>query len=670
MSILTGTADAEQAGSKARVTARRRPAELPSLVILGNGMASYKMCERLVESGAVGRYRVTVLGEEKRPAYDRVHLTDFLTGKQPDDLLLARQEWYAEHGIELHLGDAAISIDRVKRCVCTAGGKEVVYDKLIFATGSRAFMPSMPGNDLPGVYVYRTIEDLEAIKALASKGGRAAVLGGGLLGLEAAWALQKLGMKTWVVERGSGLLARQLDPQASSVLLKQVERLGMNVCLGRETQGIEAHGDDLLVQMGSGEALRVQMVVVAVGIRPRDELAAACGLKLGARGGILVNDQLETSDPAIYAIGECAVHNGTIYGLAAPAYRMAEALASSLGGKRKKFTGADLSTRLKLPGIEVTALGDYQADLPSIVREDKEGYRRLVMDGSKLVGAVGIGPWPELARLQELVDRRGRLWRWRRQRFERTGRIWSEEAARNVAMWPAEALVCNCVGIRRGALSAACASGCKTVEQLADKTKASTVCGSCKPLLAELVGQQASFAPVRGNGLLITVALLALLLVSAIILLKPIAFSSTVQVQTLADRLWADTFTRQVTGFVVLGISLLSLVFSLRKRIKRFTFGGFGWWRAVHATIGVLTLLALVTHTGFRMGQNLNRVLMLNFLALALLGALAGAVTALENRLDGPAARRLRALWTWSHILLVWPLPVLLVFHVLASYYF
>lgn len=670
MSLATETTKTAGEGAKSHLTARRRPVEQASLVILGNGMAGYKMCERLVESSAASRYRITVLGEEKRPAYDRVHLTDVLTGKKAEDLLLAKQEWYAEHGIELHLNDPAVTVDRDKKTVRTASGREVVYDKLIFATGSRAFMPTMPGNDLPGVFVYRTIEDLEGIQALATKDGRAAVLGGGLLGLEAAWALQKLGLKTWVVERGSGLLARQLDPQASGVLLKQIERLGLNVCLGRETQGIEKHGDDLLVKFGSGEALQVQMVVVAVGIRPRDELAAACGLKLGARGGIEVNDQLETSDPDIYAIGECAVHHGIIYGLAAPGYRMAEALASTLGGKRKRFSGADLSTRLKLPGIEVAALGDYQADKESVIHEDKTGYRRLVMDGSKVIGAVGVGSWVELPRLQELVDRRGRLWRWRRQRFERTGRIWGEEAARNVAMWPADAMVCNCVGIRRGVLSAACASGCKTVEQLADKTKASTVCGSCKPLLAELVGQQGAFAPVRGNGLLITVAVLALLLVTAIVLLKPIAFSQTVQTHTLADRLWTDTFTRQVTGFVVLGISVASLVFSLRKRIKRFTLGGFGWWRAAHATIGVLTLVALVTHTGFRMGQNLNRVLMFNFLALALLGALAGAVTALENRLDGPAARRLRAIWTWSHILLVWPLPVLLVFHVLASYYF
>lgn len=670
MSLMTETTDASKAGAKSRVTARRRTVVQPSLVILGNGMASYKFCECLVESGTVARYRVTVLGEEKRPAYDRVHLTDFLTGKSPEDLLLARQEWYAENGIDLQMGDPVVAVDRERRCVRTAGGKEVAYDKLIFATGSRAYLPPMPGNDLPGVFVYRTIEDLEAIQARAAKVGRAVVLGGGLLGLEAAWALQKLGLKTWVVERGSGLLARQLDPQASGTLLKQVERLGLNICLGRETQGIEQHGEDLLVQFNTGEALRTQLVVVAVGIRPRDELATACGLRLGARGGILVNDRLETSDPDIFAIGECAIHNGTIYGLAAPAYRMAEALASSLGGKRKRFTGADLSTRLKLPGIEVTALGDFQADGESIVREDKEGYRRLVMAGGRLVGAVGIGPWPELPRLQELIDRRGRLWRWRRQRFERTGRLWSDEAVRNVAHWPAEALVCNCVGVRRGTLSSACAAGCQTVEQLAEKTKASTVCGSCKPLLAELVGQNAAFPPVRGNGLLITVAVLALLLVLAIAVLQPIPLSSSVQIKTLADRLWTDTFTRQVTGFTVLGISLSSLIFSLRKRLKRFTLGGFGWWRAVHATIGVLTLVALVTHTGFRLGQNLNRVLMFNFLALALLGALAGGVTALENRLDGPAARRLRACWTWSHILLVWPLPVLIVFHVLASYYF
>lgn len=670
MSPPAQTLDAGAVIASDKAAPLQQSAALPSLVILGNGMASYKLCESLVESGAHTRYRITILGEEVRPAYDRVHLTEFLTGKPADELLLAREDWYAQHGITLHLGDAAVAVDRESRRVRTASGKELPYDRLVFATGSRAFMPTFPGNDLPGVFVYRTLADLAAIRDFAQKGGRAAVLGGGLLGLEAAWALQQLGQQTWIVERGSGLLARQLDPQASGVLLKQVERLGLRVWVGHEAQSIERHNDELLLQFNTGEALRANLVIVAAGIRPRDELAASCGLRLGGRGGIAIDDFLETSDPNIFAIGECAAHKDVIYGLAAPAYRMVEALAGTLGGKRKRFAGADLSTRLKLPGIEVAVLGDYQANAESIVHLEGQSYRRLVLEKGRLVGAVGIGAWTELPRLQELVDRRGRLWRWRRQRFERTGRLWNDEAAGNVAQWPAEALVCNCVGVRRGVLSAACASGCRTVEQLAQRTKASTVCGSCKPLLAELVGQTLAFPPVRGNGLLITAAALALLLIAAIVWLKPIPFSESVQTPTLADRLWADTFTRQVTGFILLGISLLSLIFSLRKRIPRFSLGNFGWWRAFHATIGMLTLFALITHTGFRLGQNLNRVLMLNFLALVLVGALAGGVTALERKLNGLAARRLRAIWTWSHILLVWPLPVLIVFHVLASYYF
>lgn len=652
-----------------KMTARRRKVEPQTLVILGNGMAGCKLCERLVEAGHQ-RYRIVVFGEEPRPAYDRVHITEFLTGKPAQQLELKSKEWYAGHEIDLHLGDPAVSIDREKRLVRSANGFQVQYDKLVFATGSKAYVPPLPGSDLPGVFVYRTMEDLVAIREWSANCERAAVLGGGLLGLEAAWALLELKVKPWVVERGSGLLARQLNPQASTLLLKHTEKLGMNVCLGRETKAIEPHGDDLLLQLNTGEALQVQMVIIATGIRPRDELAAACGLKLGPRGGILVNDQLETSDPNIYAVGECAVHNGVIYGLVAPGYRMVDSLVAVLAGKRKRFTGADLSARLKLPGIEVSTMGDFQADAATIVHEDKTHYRRLVIDRGRVVGAVGVGEWPELPRVQELVDRRGRLWSWKTQRFERTGRIWNEEAVRNVAQWPADALVCNCLGVRRGQLSAACAGGCKTVEALAEKTKASTVCGSCKPLLADLVGQAMLFPALKGAGLLMFASACALLLALAISLLKPITIPDTVQIVSVTKKLWLDSFARQVTGFTLLGISVISLIFSLRKRIKKFTLGNYGWWRAAHGILGLLTLVALVTHTGFRMGQNLNCVLMFNFLALALVGAMAGGVTALENRLSGPAARRLRAFWTGTHIALTWPLPVLITFHIIAAYYF
>jgi len=642
-----------------------------TLIIVGNGMVSYKLCERLVANKGLARFKIIVLGEEHRAAYDRVHLTRYLEGKPAGALELASAEWYARNDIELHLGDPVTDINRENRRVQTSSGREISYDRLVLATGSRAFLPPLEGNDLPGVFVYRTLDDLKRLKEYAAGCQRAAVLGGGLLGVEAAKALKDLYLDTWVVERGSSLLARQLDPEAGSILRTHVEKLGIHVCTQRETERIEPLGNDRLLQFNTGECLRVQLVVIAAGIRPRDELASACGLEVEPRGGIRVNDWLQTSDPNIHAIGECASHKGVCYGLAAPGYMMASTLAGSLVNKPRRFLGSDQSTRLKLSGIEVSTLGDFQADGETLSWRGAGGCRRLVVSKGRLVGASAIGAWPETGRVQELIERNARVWRWQRNRFERTGRIWRGEAALSVTRWPEAAIVCNCANVRRGVLSQACASGCSTVEQLAAQTGASIVCGSCKPLLAEMVGAPLAGVSVAGVRWLSFACLMAALLVVAILAGNPIAFAESVQLGLRKlDVLWRSSVLKQTTGFVLLGLALVSLVLSLRKRFKRFTWGEFGHWRALHAALGTMTLIVLVSHTGFRLGHNLNYVLMLNFLLLALVGALAGAVTALERRLSARAAKQLRSFWTGAHIAMAWPLPVLVIMHIVMAYYF
>lgn len=642
-----------------------------TLVIVGNGMVSYKLCERLLALAGADKFHIVTFGEEKRPAYDRVHLTQFFEGRSPDQLSLASKEWYSQNGIELHLGDPIVAIDREQRTVSSASGREIKYDRLVLATGSRAFVPPIEGRDLPGVFVYRTLDDLEKIKEHAARCKRAAVLGGGLLGLEAAKALHDLGLQTWIVERNTALLTRQLATEAGALLQAHVEKLGLKVCTRSETEKIEALGEDRLLQFNTGECLRVQLVVIAAGIRPRDELATACGLEIAPRGGIRVNDALQSSDPTIYAIGECASHNGVIYGLAAPGYKMADLLAENLLGKRRKFIGSDQSTRLKLTGIEVSTLGNFQEEGQTLRWQNAGGFRELVVQNGRLIGATAVGEWHEAGRIQELIERRARLWRWQRRRFAETGRIWKNEALLHISQWPEAALVCNCLSVRRGQLSAACASGCTTVEQLAKRTGASTVCGSCKSLLAELVGAPALVTPLAGLKTLGVVCAFALALALVIFLVTPIPFAESVQAGLRKlDILWREDFWKQVTGFTLIGLALISLLLSLRKRIKRFTFGEFGHWRAVHAALGVLSLVALVSHTGFRIGHNFNFILMTNFLALAMVGALAGGVTAWERRLSPAGAKRLRAFWTGTHIAMAWPLPVLVVVHILMAYYF
>ena len=642
----------------------------PASVVIGAGMTGFKLCERLFRLAGRGRFAVTLVGEEPRPAYDRVNLNRRFGGCGEEDLRLGGADWYRDHGVELVTGDPATFIDRGERTVITRQNRQFRYDQLVLATGSRAFVPPMEIACRERVHVYRTLEDLNAILALAKDSSSVAVIGGGLLGVEAAKGLRDLGLETHIVDYSTGLLARHLNPQAAAVFNTNLAAFGIQIRNNTVTERIDVRdGRPLLRFAGQGE-LAVDFVVIAAGIRPRDELARDCGLELGPRGGIKVDDFLQTSDPLISAIGECVSHRGVIYGLAPPGFLMSDVLAARLAGRSRRFRGAGQSCSLKLPECPVYALGDYQFSGNAVTHVSGGIYRQLVLDGRRVVGAVIVGRNPEIPRLQEAVESRRRLWRGQIVEFERTGLLWPDSHSDEVALWPAGAAVCNCMRVQRGALSQAVARGCTTVESLAAFTGASTVCGSCKPLLAQLVGARPAELAAPGWRWLLAASLMAFLIATAIYLIPAIPAATTVQGGWKLEPLWRDAFWKQVSGFTMLGLIIASAALSLRRRIPRLRLGAFGWWRAAHGLLGALSLLVLVTHTGLSLGSNLNFLLMLNFLLLAAWGGLAGAVTALEHRFTGYLGRRIRQVWTWLHIALVWPLPALLAFHIIAVYWF
>ena len=489
-----------------------------SLVVVGNGMVSYRFCRTLVERGGHERYRVIVVGDESRPAYDRVHLTELFAGKDADELTFAPVGWYEDHGIDLYLGDRIVAIDREARLVRSAGGRGIPYDRLILATGSKPVVPSVKGTDLSGVFRYRTVDDLNAMLAYAAMVKSALVLGGGLLGLEAARALQNLGLDVAVVEaRGPGLMARQLDRDGGKALQAEVEKLGVKVFAGRQTRSIEKRGEDRIVRFAYGEEAKVGMVVIAVGVRPRDELGAAADLPCGKFGGVVIDDRLRTSDPNIFAIGEVACHRGKLYGFVAPGQRMADVMAINLTDGDETFEGWMPSAKLKLMGVEVAMAGDLAAaDEGQVVigGPTKGTYRKLFLDRGRVTAgvkaAVSVGVWREFARVQDAIADGRRLWPWNIYRFRRTGHIWSGESA-PVSDWADDARICTCTGVTRGQLGAAIARGATTVDGLAKQTGASTVCGSCLPLLTELVGGASAEAAGRQRGLLIASVLAALM---------------------------------------------------------------------------------------------------------------------------------------------------------------
>jgi nitrite reductase (NADH) large subunit len=461
------------------------------LLVVGNGMVGQRFLESLP---AEAPYSVTVLGEEPRPAYDRVQLSAFFCGKSADDLSLVGAGFFEKNGIALNLSERAVRVDRDRRRVHTSGGRELEYDVLVIATGSYPFVPTLPGRDRPHCHVYRTIEDLEAIRSSAGGARVGAVIGGGLLGLEAAKALRDLGLETHVVEFAPRLMALQVDDGGGTMLRRKIEALGVHVHTAKNTKEIAA-GSDLRHRMSfaDGSSLEVDVIVFSAGIRPRDELARAAGLSMGERGGIVIDDACRTSDPNIYAIGECALWRGKIYGLVAPGYQMAQVAAARIAGSPDAaFAGADMSTKLKLLGVDVASIGDAHAASPgartySFIDERRQVYKKLVVteDGSRLLGGVLVGntddygswlqtmlndlPLPEHPE-DLILPPRG-----------------AQEAAHGTTALPATAQICSCNNVSKGAICAAVDAGCTTIGALKKHTRAASTCGGCAPLVTQIL---------------------------------------------------------------------------------------------------------------------------------------------------------------------------------------
>ncbi|UQA57733.1 FAD-dependent oxidoreductase [Polyangium aurulentum] len=929
-----------------------------TLVVIGNGMTSFKLCQKMVEHGALEDINIVVFGEEHRPAYDRVHLTEIFSGRSEDSLLLAPDEWYEDNDIELILGDRVIVVDRERSIVISASGEIVPYNRLVFATGSSPFVPPVEGLKVPaspeegggeklrpGVFLYRTVDDVYDIQAYASGCLRAAVIGGGLLGLEAAKAVYDLGLKVHVVEVAPGLMPRQLDAPAATLLKEKIEELGVKVSVGKKITRIvsgdpTASPDEptrLAIQFEDGGELVVDMIIVSTGIRPRGELAQAAGLNCLPNGGIVVDDRLQTSDPQIFAVGECAAHAGTTYGLVGPGYQMVDVLVANLLGGDAQFKGADQSAKLKLMGVTVAALGEFDGDtkpLSSALRYTTGGvYRKLVTRQGRLIGAVTVGDWENLDRIREALLSPVPMNFWDMRRFRSSGNLFPKEESKKVTEWAADAVVCGCIRVTRGTLSACIAEGCSTLAALSSKTGAGTVCGSCKPLMAELLGvderetvvplavpgpalsvreqrpavsrrgpvsrrtavppmpgsmrrpslaggplsvrgggpvaitaignpptpvpagrrrrslpivdmsvalgelspesmNALAFAPSeepapastrrppssrpsakssrppasswadnpdapmrvlppapppedeaevglssdrapalfdepardledlqitplppppsfndeltdaaargeleleneededdelgdfdrgessfdfnriqtrrswvppkrlsmlppkelvvspakpgaqrnsmsqpkeRGVGTLLGASIAAALLSAAAAALKPIPVPGTIDGRLGLFQILTDNLLKQVTGYVLVALCALSLVLSLRKRIKRFTFLDVPMFRSIHGVIGALTLFGLVAHTGLHLGTQLNFWLAIDFLAVTVLGAVAGVVTAISGRWSAVTARDRRLATSRLHLWLFFPMPVLVLLHVLQVYYY
>ena len=650
------------------------------LLIVGGGMAAHGLCRRLVEDGSSANYQIKIFGDEPRLAYDRVHLSKWFERSDDASLLLADRDWYQHHHVEFTTGCRIASIDRDQWQIVDQDGNQYSYDQLILATGSYPFVPPLPGRDLAGVFVYRTIDDLTSIRDHVQHRGATigAVIGGGLLGLEAAKILCDLGLKTSVIEMAPGLMPRQLDHDAAAKLKRHVESIGVDVHLVRRTESIESNADGgLRLNFANAQPMDVEILIIAAGVRPNDSLARQCGLAIGTRGGIVVDRQLQTSDPNIFAIGECCSFRDHVYGLAAPCFRMADVLADRLLGRDATFDGADESAELKLLGMQVVTLGRAIGESAGgivLAHGDEDSYRKVIIENGRLVGAACVGEWDELPQIRQAIAKQSFVWPVQRVRFRRTGSIWPVGSSLAVAQWPADAIVCSCIGVTRGQISDAIASGASDTGAIRQATRASTACGSCHALVCELAGGIPAAAAIPGTKTMLVASITAAAMVVVLAIAPPISFAASVQdAWRNIDILWRDDTARQVTGFSMLGLTLLGLVFSLRKRWDWFRFGSYAFWRAAHGVLGAAVLIGVAVHTGLRMGQNLNFILAVVFLSVAGLGALAGVASSMEAKSTGGRAifiRKWRPRLTTLHLWLFWPLPALIAMHVLSFYWF
>ena len=464
------------------------------IIVVGHGMVGHKFLEELAAS-SLSQADVTVLCEEPRPAYDRVHLSEYFSGRTAEQLSLVEAGFFERSGFSLRLGTRAAAIERRNNTVTTADGEVLTYDKLVLATGSVPFVPPVPGRERPHCHVYRTIEDLEGMKASGAKSKSGVVVGGGLLGLECAKALRDLGLQTHVVEFAPRLMAVQVDEGGGRVLRSKIEALGVQVHTGRNTVEI-TDGATARHRMvfSDGTWLETDMIVFSAGIRPQDALARQSALAVGPRGGVAVDAHCRSADRDIYAIGECASWNEQLYGLVAPGYEMARVAARHLAGDAEaSFAGADMSTKLKLMGVDVASIGDAHGRTPGsrsfqYVDEIKQVYKKIVVsaDGTKLLGAVLVGNADEYGTLLQMALNGIAL----SESPEFLILPSSDGQAKpglGVDALPDTAQICSCNNVSKGQICAAVGDGACTIGQLKACTKAGATCGGCVPLVTQVM---------------------------------------------------------------------------------------------------------------------------------------------------------------------------------------
>lgn len=640
------------------------------IIIIGTGPVGIRICEEILHINP--DLSISLYGEEPHQPYNRVLLSDYLSGNQSLEQIRLNPGIFENSKVEVFINCRITQINSDDKTLTTAQAQTVHYEKLILATGSHAFIPKIANQFLDGIFSLRTIEDADQLRQRDSK--TTLVVGGGLLGLETARALHNQGTShVIVIDHGNHLMSRQLNPKAGELLAKQVHDQGIEVKLGHGVKAIEGTTQLEAVILINNQRITCDTLVFAIGIRANIEIAKQAGIH--CIQGIVVDNRMRTSKKDIYAVGECIEYNHQTYGIVNPGFEQARIAAMNICGGQKTYNGSILSTRLKVlnyPVFSMGRVGENESALPddryNFHDPENKIYRHLVVYRGRLIGCIALGDWKELSRIRTAIEQNKRIWGWQIMRFKETGSIWRPETENSVNFWPNNEIVCHCAQVNRGQLGEYIKNGCQHINQLTEQSNAGLTCGSCLPLLNELIGSKPQ--AIKAFRSLAIMSVISFIAVFISLTLESIPYQLDIKFDFQYDQLWRDPFYKQFSGYSLLACSILVLSLSLRKRVQRFNRGDYVWWRLIHVAVGLTAILILALHTGFRFGHALNFYLMSSFSALLAVGGLAGLIIAFEHKLNPGFARTLRSQMVWLHLLLFWPIPVLLGFHILKTYYF
>ncbi|GAB5379796.1 MAG: FAD-dependent oxidoreductase [Aliiglaciecola sp.] len=635
------------------------------IVIVGNGPVGVHFVRQLIGNGYPGH--ITIFGEEPFQPYNRVLLSSFLSGELGIDALTNSLQEHPSLLQQFHC--KIVNIDHQNKTIEDQFGGVHHYDVLVLATGSSAFIPNISGNQKTGVYRFRDMHDAQSLYARKTRSRHTVVIGGGLLGLETAKSMLKYSTKVTVVQHSAALMNRQLDFTASQMVQAYAESNGIEFCLNCQVSEINGEQKVENVKLSTGEYLPCDTVIFTTGITPNTQLAFEA--KISVRRGIQVNEVLRTSQEDIYAIGECADFEGQVYGLVAPGLEQASTLASNLCGGNSTYRGSKLMTELKVLGLSVFSMGkvsdEYAKQISNTMTYRKQDvYRKLFFSRGKLVGAVAIGQWSEIKEVQAAIDESRYIYPWHLLRFSTTGYLFGSQE-KHILSYPDDTLVCNCQQVSVAQIRQELGKGECNFESLQASLGVASVCGTCKPLVQSALNQPQTKQPVKKA--LLAATFTAFVIACTLLWMPAIAPTQSVQ-QASWDWLWTDSLARQISGFTILGLISLSLLLSLKKRVKQVQWLSFDVWRFAHVTLAALGMSTLFIHTGISFGNGLNRLLAINFVLIILVGIASAVVAAYEGQVVTPGFKRIKRYLVVSHIVTFWPLPILLAFHILSVYYF